>query len=155
MPLLSEHHDLAQLDHRLHQAYAVTPDLMSEVVGETCRRFPSKTATEKGVQMERLIKSGAWTDAALALIELELPQWQLRRIAYDEGEWYCALSRERELPEWLDQSVETHHPDLSLAILSAFVEARRNTAPSSRTSVPAVTHSISPLYEPVCSDNFA
>jgi hypothetical protein len=73
MPLLSEHHDLAQLDHRLHQAYAVTPDLMSEVVGETCRRFPSMTTTEKGVQMARLIKSGAWTDAALALIELELP----------------------------------------------------------------------------------
>jgi hypothetical protein len=65
------------------------------------------------------------------------------------------LSRERELPEWLDQSVETHHPDLSLAILSAFVEAQRNTVPSSCTSVPAVSHSVSPLYEPVYSDNFA
>ena len=81
---------------------------------------------------------GAWTDAALALIDLELPQWQVRRIAYDEGEWYCALSRQRELPEWLDQSIEARHADLALAMLSAFVEARRASAPSSRTSVPAV-----------------
>jgi hypothetical protein len=25
-------------------------------------------------------------DAALALIDLELPMWQVRRLAYDEGE---------------------------------------------------------------------
>ena len=65
-----------------------------------------------------------------------MPQWQVRRIAYDEGEWHCALSRQRELPDWLDQSVEAHHADLALAILSAFVEAQRISAPSSRTSVP-------------------
>ena len=81
--------------------------------------------TEKTARIERLIGSGAWTDAALALIDLELPQWQIRRIAYDEGEWHCALSRQRELPEWLDQSIETHHADLALAILSAFVDAQR------------------------------
>ena len=65
---------------------------------------------------------GAWTDAALALIELELPQWRVRRLAYDDGEWYCSLSRGRELPDWLDQPVEGRHADLALAILSAFVE---------------------------------
>ena len=102
-----------------------------------------------------MIGSGAWTDAALALIELELPQWQVRRIAYDEGEWYCALSRERELPEWLDQSIEARHADLPLALLGAFVDAQRIAAPSSRTSVPAVPHQASTSYEPVCCDNFA
>jgi hypothetical protein len=102
-----------------------------------------------------LIHSGAWTDAALTLLDLELPQWQLRRIAYDQGEWYCALSRERELPDWLDQSIEGRHADLALAMLSAFVEAQRIAAPSSRTSVPAVTRDATPLYVPLCSDNFA
>ena len=105
--------------------------------------------------IERLIESHAWTDAALALIDLELPQWQVRRLAYDEGEWHCALSRQRELPDWLDQSIETRHADLALAILSAFVEAQRVSAPSSRTSVPAVPRHANSLYEPVCSDNFA
>lgn len=154
MPLLSRHHD-PEFDHRLHQAHAVTADLMSELIDETCRRFPSLANAGKAAHVERLMASGAWTDAALALIELELPQWRLRRLAFDGGEWHCALSHERELPDWLDQSIETHHADLPLAILSAFVDARRNIAPSRNTSVPAVPRSANPLYEPVCCDNFA
>src|SRR5437879_10359053 len=137
MPLLSEHHASYELNDRLRDAHAVTTDLMSKIIGKTCRRFPSVGQTEKTARIERLIGSGAWTDAALALIDLELPQWQVRRIAYDAGEWYCALSRERELPDWLDQSIETRHADLPLAILSAFVDARRVSAPSHRTSVPS------------------
>ena len=126
---------------------------------ETCRRhLPALSVcgqTEKTARIERLIGSGAWTDAALALIELELPQWQVRRIAYDEGEWHCALSRQRELPEWLDQSIEARHADLPLALLGAFAETIRLSAPSTRTSVPTVPHAVSALDEPVCCDNFA
>ena len=117
--------------------------------------LPFRGQSGKTARVEQLIQSGAWTDAALALIDLELPQWQVRRLAYDEGEWHCALSRERELPDWLDQSIEARHADLALAILSAFVEAQRISAPSSRTSVPAVPQDANPLYEPLCSDNFA
>src|SRR6202171_2746283 len=138
MPLLSEHHASCELIDRLRDAHAVTADLMSEIIGETCRRVPSVGQTEKTARIERLIGSGAWTDAALALIDLELPQWQVRRIVYDEGEWYCALSRERELPDWLDRSIEAHHANLPLAILSAFVDAQRINTPKSRKSVPIV-----------------
>ena len=155
MLALSKHHDLGQLDDRLRDADAVTRELISEVVGQTCRRFPSMGQTEKTARIERLIGSEAWTDAALALIDLELPQWQVRRIAYDEGEWHCALSRQRELPEWLDQSIETHHADLPLAILSAFVDTQRVAAPSSSTSVPIVPREASALYDPLLTDNFA
>src|SRR4030081_3603038 len=154
MPLLSDNRDPGELSDRLRDANAVTAGLMSEVIGEACRRFPSMGQSEKTARIERLIGSGAWTDAALALIDLELPLWQIRRIAYDEGEWYCALSRERELPDWLDRSIEARHADLPLAILSAFVEAQQITAPSSRPSVPTVSRDANPLYEPVCCDNF-
>jgi hypothetical protein len=154
MPLLSELHDTVDLGDRLRNADAVTPEFLSEIMGETCRRFPSVGQTEKTARIERLIGSGAWTDAALALIDLELPQWQIRRIAYDEGEWHCALSRQRELPEWLDQSVEARHTDLPLALLSAFVEAQRIAMPSSKTSVPTVPRDAHAFYEPVCCDNF-
>jgi hypothetical protein len=154
MSLLSEPHDPHGINDRLRDADTVTAELMSQVIGEACRRFPSVGQGQKTERIERLIQSEAWTDAALALIDLELPQWQLRRIAYDEGEWYCALSRERELPEWLDQSVEARHADLALAILSAFVDAQRISAPSSRPSVPSVSRDADPLYQPVCCDNF-
>lgn len=155
MLLLAETQNPAELSDRLRDTYVVTAEFLSDIIGQTCRRFPSTGQSGKTARIERLIQSGAWTDAALALIELELPQWQIRRIAYDQGEWYCALSRQRELPDWLDQSIEARHADLSLAILSAFIEAQRASAPSTRTSVPAVTRDVNPLYEPVCSDNFA
>jgi hypothetical protein len=154
MPLLREHHDPLDIGDRLRSAHAVTAGLMSDVVGAACRRFPSMGQAGKTARVERLIASEAWTDAALALIDLELPQWQVRRIAYDDGEWYCALSRERELPDWLDQSTGARHADLALAMLSAFVEARRAAAPASRSSVPPVSRRLNPLDEPVCCDNF-
>ena len=154
MSLLVESQNPAEPGDRLRNAYAVTAEFLSDIMSQTCRHFPSANRSGKAARVERLIQSGAWVDAALALIDLELPQWQLRRIAYDEGEWHCALSRERELPDWLDQSAEGRHADLALAILSAFVEARRLSAPAGRTSVPAVRSDTSALYEPLLSDNF-
>ena len=144
-----------ELEDRIRDAHAATAELITEIIGETCRRFPSVGQTEKTARIERLIGSGAWTDAALALIDLELPMWQVRRIAYDDGEWYCALSRERDLPDWLDRSIEARHADLALAILSAFVDVQRIAAPSSRPSVPTVSRDVGPLCEPACCDNFA
>jgi hypothetical protein len=155
MLALSEHHEPAELQDRLRDAPAVTAELLSDLIGETCRRFPSAGRSEKIARIERLIESAAWTDAALALIDLELPQWRLRRLAYDGGEWHCALSRQRELPAWLNQSIEARHADLPLAILGALVDAQATSAPSSRTSVPAVSRDAGQLCEPVLSDNFA
>jgi hypothetical protein len=140
MLLFPEHHDAL--------VYRLRDDLISEAIGARSRRLP--------VRIERLIESAAWTDAALALLELELPNWRLRRLAYDDGEWHCALSRQRELPDWLDDgSIESHNADLAMAILSAFVDARRWSALPSRTSVPAAPGSASSFYQPVYCDNFS
>ena len=147
--------DLGGLGEHLREVSEVDARLMNEVIGMACRRYPSLGRSEKSMRVEQLIRSGAWTDAALALIDLELPFWQVRRLAYDDGEWYCALSRERELPEWLDQSIEARHADLALAILSAFVEAQRISEPESRTSVPTIKTTASDFYEPVAIDNYS
>src|SRR5712672_3588491 len=155
MSLLSEQQAPVELSDRLRETYAMTAKFMSDIIRATCRRFPSLGQSGKTARIERLIRSGAWTDAAVALIDLELPQWQVRRIAYDESEWFCALSRQRELPDWLDQSIEARHPDLSLAILSAFTEARRISAPSIRPSVPSVSPCADALAEIICGDNYA
>jgi hypothetical protein len=145
--------DLGELNARLQNAGAVDAILIEEVIGAACRRYPLLGQTEKATRLAQLIQSRAWTDAALALIDLELPFWQIRRLSYDGGEWYCALSRERELPDWLDQSIEACHGDLALAILSAFLEARRVSAPESRTSVPGVRNRTRDVYETLPVDN--
>ena len=145
---------LPSLAERLRKAQAVTRPLMLDIIGYACRRIPSLRDSERTARLTRLVDVGAWADAALVLLELELPMWQVRRVAYDDGEWHCALSRERELPEWLDAAVEGRHADLALALLSAFVEARTLAIEVSRPSVPSVRPALDPLYEPVACHNF-
>ena len=151
MPLISERH--GELGATLRGARTMSAQLMSQVIGEVCRRFPFGQSV-KTARVERFIDSEAWIDAGLALIELELPLWQVRRIAYDGGEWYCALSRERELPDWLDRYIEVHHGDLALAILGAFIDAYRVSLSQVSPSVPAVSCDRSAFYEPIRCENF-
>ena len=148
------HDDPTSLSARLRYAQAMTRPLMLDIM-HACRRFPSLGQSERTARVTRLIDAQAWTDAALALMELELPLWQVRRIAYDEGEWHCALSRERELPDWLDAAVEAHHADLALALLSAFIEVQALAVEMSRPSVPTVRPALDSLYEPLGCENFS
>jgi hypothetical protein len=155
MSRFSDSPDLNQLDARLCSAPELTVEMLSDLVAICCPRFALLQNTQRAARAERMIEQGAWTDAALALLALELPQWQLRRLVYDDGEWHCALSRQREMPEWLDQSIEANHADLPIAILRAFVSVRQISAPSTRSSVPAAPRAASEFHEPLCSDNFS
>ena len=144
---------LGVLEERLRRAHALTPDLLSDVIAQACTRFATHGATAKA-KIDRLLESGAWTDATLALLELELPHWKLRRLIYEDGEWLCSLSNQPKLPLDLDDVAESSHESLPLAILSAFLAARRATAASAArsTAVPQV-----PPVEghAMCCDNFA
>lgn len=149
------YYDPPSLSERLRDAHAMTRPLMLEIIDHACRRFPSLGQSKRTARVMRLIDVEAWADAALALMELELPLWQLRRIAYDEGEWHCALSRQRELPDWLDAAVEARHTDLALALLSAFIEVQALAVEATRPSVPSVRAAQDPPYEPVVCDSFS
>ncbi len=98
------------LTEQLRRAPAVTPDLISNVIVDACTRLPAVNAT----RVDQLIEVGAWTDAALALIELELPVWKLRRLIYEEGAWFCSLSRGLNLPVELDDTADASHEVLPL-----------------------------------------
>ena len=153
--LFDPKHDrpLGRLEAQLRSAPTPTSELLSDVIAEACDSFPEgKTAAK--LRINQLIAAGAWTDAALALVELELPQWSLRRIVYEDGEWHCCLSRQPQLPLGLDEVAEASHEILSLAILVAFLEARRHAA-ASAMAVTTVPH-IGPTPDfAMCCDNFA
>jgi len=83
---------LATLAGRVSAADEATPELLSGIVAGTVRR-PS--ARGEAARLHQLIEAGALTEAAFAVINLELPLWQIRRITYDEGEWHCAMSAAR------------------------------------------------------------
>jgi hypothetical protein len=145
---------LSRLADRLRDAERVTPELFSQVIRDACRRLPSVQRTMDFEHFQQFVQSGAWTDAALALLALETPQWHLRQMIHDAGEWHCTLSRRRELPDWLDQPAEARHSDLCLAILSAVVDVKRDGAPEVEGNVAPPSRADEPLDVPLCCDNF-
>jgi hypothetical protein len=108
----------------LRRKSAVTPQLMADVMAQAGLRS-AELNSARAARLRSLVAAEAWTEAALALIDLALPQWQLVRLVYDSGEWCCALSQHRQMPDWLDDAVEARHEVLPLAILGAFAAARQ------------------------------
>jgi len=143
---------LDRLDEALRQADAPGRDLFAKIVTGACARLP--LVLGKAEQIDRLIAAGAWTDAALALAALELPAWTVRRLAYDADGWVCSLSRQPNLPETLDNTAEASHTLMPLAILRAFLQARRMVETASRaiSSVPQIAIGAGTA---ICCDNFA
>jgi hypothetical protein len=156
MSLHSKDEDrLDRLTEQLRRAPALTRDLIATVMAEACTRLAVLRSAGKAARIDRLIEAGAWHDAALALIELELPAWKLRRLVCEDGRWFCSLSKQPNLPIDLDETADAAHENLPLAILTAFVEARR---------MASAVHEIRPRTVPqiraksghaVCCDNFA
>jgi hypothetical protein len=144
---------LAEILDQLRASEILTADLLTSVATMVCGRssMPDRSTPAR---INSLVAAGARVDAALALIDSELPQWKLRRLAYDDGQWHCALSRQRELPEWLDQAIETSHPDCAAAILTAVVEAVRQGALAENAHIRSVPRMPLRREDLICCDNF-
>lgn len=135
------------------QVPTLTADLCGDVLTTSCHHLRMAEHTEQTTQLNRLVEAGARIDAALALIAMELPQWRLRRLIYDGGEWHCALSSHREMPEWLDPSIESHHPDMATAVLDALREVIRTNASPHLTKASSQMKR-SDNFEPVACENY-
>jgi hypothetical protein len=117
------------LETELARAHAPTPELLAQVRAQACPRLAARRNAARS-RLDRLVEAGAWTEAALALVEFELPQWQPRRLVCEDGEWHCCLSKQPFVPIDLDEAAEGTHEVLAIAILIAFLEARRVSAAS-------------------------
>jgi len=151
----SQSFNLDLLDRELHLAPAVTALLFRKVTESgACTRLSSLRQLGKPITLDRLIEAGAWTDAAITLIGFELPNWSVRRLVCEDGEWHCSLSRQPNLPIFLDEPAEGSHAVLALAVLRAFVAARCRSAATQQVtaSVPRVRARPAFVF---CCDNLA
>ena len=114
-----------RLNCQLQSAHAVTVALFRDVMGSAGERLLTLQLMGKTAHIERLLKAGACTEAALALLDLEMPNWKIRRLVFEGGEWLCSLSRRSSVPIEFDEMAEARHAVLSLAVLRALVEARQ------------------------------
>jgi hypothetical protein len=112
-------------------------------------------SARKSTKVGRLVEAGAWCDAALALIEIELPAWSVRRIVHEDGEWFCSLTRQPNLPVPLDDTADASHGILPLAILGAFLEAHRKMRAVRDANAPTVRQVRASSGTAICCDNFA
>jgi len=152
---LTQMNPLERVANQLRLAGEMTPALFRTVVAEACTRLPVLQKTQSAAPLEKLIEAGAWTDAALTLAGLELPLWRLRRLIHEDGEWFCSLSREPNLPLEIDDTADARHEILPLAILGAFVEARRRSGAAAETQTTAVPRNWLAVTDTVACDNFA
>src|ERR1700682_6161433 len=98
---------LGRLIERIRDASTPDARLFCDVIANASERTLLLVEAGKAARLKRLIEASAWTEAALVLVELELPQWKLRRLIYEEGAWLCSLSNPSNLPVWLGDCVET------------------------------------------------
>ncbi|MFZ0779478.1 MAG: hypothetical protein WBE25_13340 [Xanthobacteraceae bacterium] len=145
---------LDRLDEAVRFAPQPTHGLVSKIIAGACSRIPVLSKAGKTSGIDRLVESGAWADAALMLIALELPDWTLRRLIREDGQWHCALSRHPNLPIDFDDTADATHEVMPLAILLAFLQARRRTALAAH-SVPAVPFANPAPAGLICCENFA
>ena len=65
-----------RLNCQLQSAHAVTVALFRDVMGSAGERLLTLQLMGKTAHIERLLKAGACTEAALALLDLEMPNWR-------------------------------------------------------------------------------
>ena len=116
-------HSDTSIATRLQAAVRPSPALFADIV-EASPRLVMLRTMGKTRHLDRLLACEAWGEAAMAMIGLEAPCWNLQRLRRDDGEWVCTLTRFTELPDWLDDGAEGRHPVMALAILAALLEVR-------------------------------
>jgi hypothetical protein len=85
--------ELNRLDRALRSACALTQPLFRQVAENAGERLSILRHAGKTALVDRFLEAGACTDAALALLAIELPNWKIRCLIFENGEWRCWLSR--------------------------------------------------------------
>jgi hypothetical protein len=142
-----------ELDNEAQAKRELDLEFFRKTATLACTRLPLLNKLGRAARLERFVEAYAWTDAMLALIELELPAWKMCRQLYDDGEWICSLSRHPNLALVFGDGVEGIHESPPLAMLLAFLNARRSSlshVQPTRT-VPEAGNATEPM---LCCDNF-
>ena len=122
--IISSERQLETLIEDVRKAPALNRDLFLKIIEEGGSRLWNLNGRSRA-PLSRLVEQGAWIDASLTLLECDSPQWKLRRLLREDGEWFCSLSKCPSVPLELNDTADAHQEDAALAILSAFLEAER------------------------------
>ena|SRR5215469_906203 len=140
--------DICRLD-------GVTGALASNVLDCALAHCVAPNRAAQAQRIRDLIGAHAWTEAALAMVELTRSR-TVRRLCREDGEWHCSIGSQRPIPDWLDDTIEFSHAVLPLAIVGALVEALAQSAVEiapARASVPRSRSDLESIAAVSC-DNY-
>jgi hypothetical protein len=103
---------------------------------------------ERSIQLRRWLDTHAFLEIGFVLIDWELPNWSMRRLAQDDGLWWCAVSP-RQAIQWGHDEVDESHENKELAVLKAFLTALCHVLGRSVAIAPepgAVTRASAPMH---------
>lgn len=144
---------LDELDSEAQATHELELEFFYKIVALACTRLPLLNKLGRASRLERFAKSGAWIDAVLALIELELPAWKVCRLLFEGDEWNCSISRYPNLALAFGDLAEGAHESLPLAMVRAFLSARLSSLSLQEPTrnVPEAREVWAPV---LCCDNF-
>jgi hypothetical protein len=150
------HRSPAELRDDVCQAPAACTELVSAALDLVAARCAAPSCAGQARRIRALIGADAWTDAILAIVDLDRSR-AIRQLSHDDGEWICRIGSRWAVPDWLDDSVHFSHPVLALAILGALLGAlaQNEEAPVPATSVPSSRHGLGHSISAVSCDNYA
>jgi hypothetical protein len=145
-----------ELRDALGGAPAASAELISAALDVMAARCALPDRVSRTQRIGALIDAQAWTDAALAIVDLDRSR-AVRQITHEEGEWSCRIGSRWAVPDWLDGSALFLHPAPSLAILGALLEslAQREDQATAATSVPSSGSRRGHSIPAVACDNYA
>jgi hypothetical protein len=110
----------AKLRNEISQAPTATSELVSAAHDlMTARCIPYRAAAMQRIRT--LIDAQAWTDAVLAIADLDRSR-AIHHVVHEDGEWHCRIGSHGAIPHWLGDTAEFSHPVIALAILGALVD---------------------------------
>ena len=156
---MHRHRSAAELRHALDGAPQASADLVSAALDLMAARCALPDRAGRTQRIRTLIDAQAWTDAVLAIVDLDRSRG-VRRIDCDGGEWLCRVGSRWAVPDWLDDSVQFTHPALPLAILGALMESLAlgrggAVAAATPTAVPPSRSRRGDSIPAVACDNYA
>jgi hypothetical protein len=128
---------LTALQATLDRTDQLDVELARNLVTHTCESNALQVLTD----LIPLMAAGAWTDFSINLVQRRLPEWEITRLCYDDGLWWCSMNP-KQPAYWAPFEVDEPHPVLPMAMLRALLTAlvRQNcSVPSSRSQEHTVT----------------
>jgi hypothetical protein len=124
----------AKVRSEISRTPTATSYLVAAALDLVVARRPLPYPTPQMQRVRALIDAQAWTDAVLAIADLDRSR-AIQYLVYEDDEWHCRIGSHWALPNWLGDGAEFSHPVLALAILGALIDTLAWTP----TTVPPVS----------------